>query len=203
MIGFDRNTHPDRAAAFEGGPLRLAHVLAFPADVGFVDFNRAGEVARLVLRPDLAESVEHEPSGLLSDLEIAVQLHRGDALEAGGLEVDGEDPLAERNLRAFEGGAGFDGEVGATVCAAVGRLSMAGLVCADAAAPGAATATGPHLRLEPEASGFLVGEQIAELHQRDPFAPCLAGSLVSHASSPSTEPGASVRGCATYVNLEI
>lgn len=100
--------------------LRVAHLLAPASEVGLVDLDRADEAPRLVIHPHFAEPVQHEPCGLLSDLEIPVQLHRRDTLEVGGLEVDGEDPLAKRDLRAFERGTSPDGEIGAEIGAPIG-----------------------------------------------------------------------------------
>ena len=50
--------------------------------------------------PTQRHAVQHEPCGLLGDVQVAVQLHAGHALEAGQAEVDGDGPLAQRDVRA-------------------------------------------------------------------------------------------------------
>ena len=39
------------------------------------------------------DAVQYEPSGLLRNPDVPLQLHAGHALEAGHFQVDGEDPL--------------------------------------------------------------------------------------------------------------
>ena len=72
----------------------------------------------------LANALEHVPGGFLRDPDLQVQLHAGDALEAGQVQVDGVHPLAERQLRILQQRTGLDAEVGPAVRAPVGHLGM-------------------------------------------------------------------------------
>jgi len=42
--------------------------------------------------------MRHEPRGLLRDHDIPIQLHQGDAFQAGNLQVDRYRPLPQRHL---------------------------------------------------------------------------------------------------------
>ena len=57
-------------------------VLFFPADVGFVYLDRAGEW-RFTLGPGLADAVRQVPCRFLRYAQVAVKLHAGLALETG------------------------------------------------------------------------------------------------------------------------
>ena len=100
-----------------------------PAHVNFVGFHRPGEPA-LGLE-GFADAVRHEPSGFLVDAEFAVQPHRGNALEADGVQVDGVGPILECDLGSVHGRPGADGEILPAVPAAVGhrlaRLALDGV----------------------------------------------------------------------------
>ena len=58
-----------------------------------------------------------------------MQLHAGHTLEAGAVEIDGVDPLADRERRALHRGPGADAEIPLAVAATIGlRLPVLGLV---------------------------------------------------------------------------
>ncbi len=60
---------------------------------------------RVIRHPRLANTVEHEPGGFRADIEVPVQFHAGDRLEAGQAQVDGDGPLAQGDLGAGQGHA--------------------------------------------------------------------------------------------------
>ena len=76
-------------------PAFLGHVPELAADVGLICLDRADELLKAAFVPCLTETVEHEPRGFLRNLQVAMQLHAGHALEVGDVEVDGEGPLAQ------------------------------------------------------------------------------------------------------------
>ena len=155
-------------------------VLLLAAHVGLIDLDRAGEQAAFLL-PCLPDPVRHEPCGFLANLQIPVQLHRGDALEVRDAEIDSVGPLLERHLGALEGGAGADGEEEVAGPAAVGH----GLLTRNrrsvlAVAAGATATSGPAFGFKPVAGGLLIGEHLAQLYQADPHSERFTGCFLFH-----------------------
>jgi len=113
----DNGSLADRAAT---GVQFLVLVLVgfLPADVGFVDFDDAGELAE-ILAARLAQPAEDEPRGLLRDANFLRQLHRRDALARGHNEIHRVNPLVQRNVRPLENSAGANREILFALVAAV------------------------------------------------------------------------------------
>lgn len=91
--------------------LRLVHVLGFPADKGLVNLDRA---AHLLERSGLhrqADTVKHEPRGLLRDTQRAVKLVGADPVLRAGKKPDRGEPLVEPNRAVLEDGADLDREL--------------------------------------------------------------------------------------------
>ena len=89
--------------------LGLVLVLLQAAHVDLVHLHFPRELPlRLEGFPD---PVRHVPTGLLRDAEFPVQPHRTDALQAGGVQVDGIRPILQRDLGSVHGRARADGEV--------------------------------------------------------------------------------------------
>ena len=77
------------------------------AEVGIVDLDPVAEgVMPTTLKHHLHQLVLHPPGGIVVDPEVARELQRRQALLALGKQIDGEEPLGQRQLRAMEKGAG-------------------------------------------------------------------------------------------------
>ena len=77
------------------------------AKIGLVDFASPASEFLLVC-PGFPYSMRHEPGRFLGYVEVPVQLHAGNALEAGQVQVDGDYPLLIRDIRSFQRGSGAD-----------------------------------------------------------------------------------------------
>ena len=64
------------------------------------------------------------PGRLLRDAQLAAQLHAGDALDAGGQQVDGQRPGAVAELGVGHDRVGAHGEALAAAAAAVGHAGV-------------------------------------------------------------------------------
>ena len=104
----------------------------------------------------------------------------------GDVEIDAVLPFFERQPRILKGDAGPDAETPFAVAAAVRHgLRALDLVGVGGLAVPAAALLGPVNLLEPRAGSFLVGEQLAQLHQGDVLSMGLAGVsglLLGHVS---------------------
>src|SRR5271168_3691943 len=82
----------------------LVHVLELAAYKGFVNLKLATIAAHLLPRAVLegeTDAVQHEPRGLLSDLQIAGNLVAADAVLAVHYQPDRHEPLVESDGRLF------------------------------------------------------------------------------------------------------
>src|ERR1700738_1198709 len=84
----------------EHGPLRRrrpkSFVLRFAADIGLVSFYEpvwSAECAGIDVGRSLAETMKHEPRGLIACADHPVQLMRGHALFAGRPQLRGQKPF--------------------------------------------------------------------------------------------------------------
>ena len=167
-----------RAAPGEFLPLGFRHVLPFPAHVGFVRLHGAVKQCDSFVRPCFPDSVQHEPGRFLSDVQIPVQLHAGNALEAGHLKIDRKHPFAQRNLGALKRGADTDRKTLATVRAPIGLLFGVRRMYGFRGAAMRAVATfRPDQRFKPFGCRIFVGKHFRELHQTDAFSVGFAGCL--------------------------
>ena len=71
------------------------HIGSLAADVVLIDLDRPFELI-IVGVPSLADAMEHMPSGLLGDAQVAVELHRRNALDVCADLVERYRPLRER-----------------------------------------------------------------------------------------------------------
>jgi hypothetical protein len=122
-------------------------VAGLAADVALVGLDnlmvaaeRTGSLRRLNHDRSLAETMKQEPRGLVAGADHPVQLMRRHAGLAGGHQASGQNPLGERDMRAFHNGADRDGKRLAAVLALVdaGARALAGQL-GDAVAHHAAT----------------------------------------------------------------
>src|SRR6185437_235208 len=92
--------------------LRLTARLHAPKRlVGFDDLPLAAELGAVRRGHRFADTVHHEPRGLVGHVELAVHLVRAHGLFARRDEMEGQHPLVERDVRALEQGANRDAEV--------------------------------------------------------------------------------------------
>ena len=134
--------------------LGLVLVLLQAAHVDLVHLHFPRELPlRLEGFPD---PVRHVPSGLLRDAEFPVQPHRTDALQAGGVQVDGIRPILQRDLGSVHGSARADGEVAVAAAAPVGhRLAVLAFLGVHGAAVRAEPSLVPDNGFEPPFGGFV------------------------------------------------
>ena len=130
-------------------------------DVSIVHLNGTLK-RRRPLGPRLLDSVEHGPGGQLTDPEVAVELHRGDALEAGHVKVDCERRLAVSDLRGGERGRSSRRSSCGSPSTRTASGFRWGRVGWSRPAVAAAPLPGREDRLEPVAGGRLRGEQVRE-----------------------------------------
>ena len=98
----------------------LVFIALFPADEAFVDFDDAAQLVKVIARAArLAETLQHEPSGLLGNANLFAELQAGDAFPCGYEQVHGVEPLVQGNVAALEDRACTDGEIEGTGIAAV------------------------------------------------------------------------------------
>lgn len=173
----------DRAAA-GAKLLRVVLVLLLAAHVGFVHLDGTGEgVRRARLRfCGLAQAMEHEPRGLLRDLQVAVEFHAGYALEVRRVEVDAGGPDAQLQLAAFHDTAGADAELRlparlAAVLASMRLRRMRGSNDIGTVASRAANAFWP-AHLPQPLTGILFGtEHVGNLGEREAVAMGFPGTF--------------------------
>src|SRR5450432_41698 len=100
--------------------VRAFLLLAFVAPKGFVHFDNAAARTKqtgTVAGHGFADAVGHEPCGLVSDAEHAVNLVRTDGLLASAHEMHSEQPLIQCDLGIREYGSDDHGELLAAVFA--------------------------------------------------------------------------------------
>ena len=84
----------------QGLALRVAHVPTLPTEIGLIDFYRTRETAVRVGSPRLTNPMQHEPGGRLRNTNVPAQLHAAHTFQAGQAQVDGDGPLAKRDVRS-------------------------------------------------------------------------------------------------------
>lgn len=91
-------------------------VLVVSADIGFVHFDHAHELAEILLCEPSADPVAHVVSGLVTaEPHDAHDLEGADPLLAGQHEVNNAKPVPERLVGVFEDGPGDDREAVAAI----------------------------------------------------------------------------------------
>ena len=182
----DDRHHVHRATARRCLALGVRHVLALPANIGFVEFYRAVKGAFAVAGPCFPNTMQHGPRGGLRHTDIPVELHAGNALEARQAKVYCDDPFAKRDVRARDRRSGANTEIRPAIGAPIGH----GLRVRNLAGPGAsalpamAFAVRPYDRLKPIRGGSLGREHVHELDQGKPFTVRFSGCFLHHFKSP-------------------
>src|ERR1700693_4848461 len=87
------------------------HVSNVAAHKCFIGFDFARELFNRSLAHSFADSMKHEPSGLLAHSEIAANLVRGNAVLASTNHPDRRQPFAELNRRVFHNSSRFSAEL--------------------------------------------------------------------------------------------
>jgi len=101
------------SASDDARTLRNVHVAGLAADEGFVRFDLAGQFVTKLLLMGQPDPMQHEPRGLLTDSESAVNLPRRDAILGVGNEPHCSEPLVQANGRILEDSSDFDGKLAA------------------------------------------------------------------------------------------
>ena len=135
------------------------------AHKGFVNLNHTAQFIN-VFAAGFAESLQHEPSGLLSDADFLCKLHRTDALASRHQKVHRVNPFMQRNVRPLENRARSDreGKLGAAVAAVVPLRPDNDAI--PALALRTDNAVRPQAAFEIEPSGFLIWEPLEKLKRR-------------------------------------
>ena len=180
ILRADDRHHVHRAAARRRLAFGVRHVLALPADIGFVKLNRPVERPRAIAAPGFPDTVENEPRRRLRYTDVAFQLHRRNRLEGGQAQVDRDPPLPKRDFRPLHGGARLDAEVGPAIRAPIGHLGMAGFTGAERSAFGAVATVRPDHRFKPLRGGFLARKQVHQLDDGKSFAVRFSGCFLRH-----------------------
>ena len=96
------------------------HVARFAADESLINFDVAGELARVLILKREADTLKHEPRGLLSDLEAAMNLPRANAVLGVREEPHSAEPLVEADRRVLKDRSNLDAEL----CARMPSLAL-------------------------------------------------------------------------------
>src|SRR5208282_5220233 len=95
-------------------------VALFAADEAFVYFDDAAQLVEVIARAArLAQTLQHEPSGLLGNTDLFAELQAGDALACGYEQVHRIEPLVKGNVAALEDRACADREIQLAEIAAI------------------------------------------------------------------------------------
>ena len=167
-------------SACQGLPLLVVLVLPFATHVGLVNLDRTGERSTVFSPgPSLPDAVEHEPGGGLADADITVELHAGNALEAGQFQVDGNGPFAQGNLGVSQCRPGSDAKVLPAVGAPVRHgFSVGSLFGPHASTMAAAPIPVPELIFKPFGRSRFIGEHFQQLNDRNALSVCFSKGLV-------------------------
>ena len=161
-------------AASELLPLRGVHVLRPATHKRLIGLHWSSEPTRERGRPRLTNSVQHEPSRLLRDLEIAVELHARHALERREAQVDADSPLPQLDFRALHRRPGADAEVAPAIRAPVGHPGVRRRARVHTAAVPAAAFARPQHILEPRDRGVLCGKHVRQVDKGEALAVTLS-----------------------------
>ena len=108
-----------------GRPTTALAPTSFATEIGVIELDPSAEcVLAVSLHHHLHQLVSDTPCGVVGDPQMAVQLHRRNALFVLGHEVDGLKPHRQGQLGGVEDGAGGDGGL---AVAAIALLELAGV----------------------------------------------------------------------------
>lgn len=166
----DASDHLLAGAAGSRSALVPMPVLVLAADIGFVSFDNAHELAEFGIGEPGADTVAHIMCGrIATETEHTVDLERRNALLAGQHEVDDLEPYLETDIRVFEDRADQYGETIA------GRAALPALPMKQAGAQfcnllvpttGATNAFGPAASDKILFASIIGREQFLELRDR-------------------------------------
>lgn len=145
--------------------LVLMLVGLFATDIHLVDLDNAFQRVKIVTAR-FAQTMQHEPRGLLGDANFLGKLHRRYALAGRDQQVHAVNPLVQGNVAALENRAGAHCKVFLALVAAI----IAVLAYADAvakAANRALDAIRPQAAFKIDPRHFLVGEHLEKLKGRN------------------------------------
>ena len=117
--------------------------------------------------PCLPDLVHHEPVRFLLDTDIPAQLDAGYRLESRQAQIDGNRPLAHRNVGMGHRCAGADTEIRPAMIAKIRhRFGIRNFFCIFAAACPAMTIIRPQAVFKPPDRCLVVGKHIHHLNKR-------------------------------------
>lgn len=119
-----QQTHDDGLADSTGAARRspslvAVHLVLGATDISFVDLDFASEFANRAVFESEADSMQHEPRGLLCDPKSTGKLARGDAILGVANHPEGGQPLVQTERAFLEYGADLHGGLHLTGAAAV------------------------------------------------------------------------------------
>ena len=95
----------------------------FATDIGFIGFNRAGEqIRKRAGFHGMADSVNHKPSRLIGYAERSMNLMAAHALLGSADQIDGMNPMIQRNVRILKDRADSYGKLLAAFTAFIKTL---------------------------------------------------------------------------------
>ncbi len=184
VLRADYRHHVHRAAARRRLALGVRHVLALPANIGFVKFDRPVERALAIVRPGFPDAMQHEPCRRLGNAKIAFQLHGRNRLEVCQAKVNSYSPLAQRYFRPLHGRTGLDAEVGAAIRTPIRHLDMRGFAGSNRSAFRAMATIRPDDGFKPRGRRFLGREHVHQLDDGESLAMGFSGCFLRHFRSP-------------------
>jgi hypothetical protein len=143
-------------------------ICGFAADIGFVYFDDAHELAELLILQGSANAMANVPSGFVrTEAHEVMNLPRAHSLLAGEHQVDDFEPVSEIDLRILENRADEMGEAISAPLTAIRALPLKfhGFERIDVlrAAARAADTIGPAASDQIVVASLLIGEQFLEL----------------------------------------
>ena len=154
------------STSLQFGAFGLRHILPLSAEIRLVSLDRAGEQGHSSQVQTFPYPVSKVPSRLLCYVQVTMQLHGGNALEAGSQEVGSKQPSLIAEFGGLHNRPDPDAEPLVAIAATIrhGRMLGSGLDVGGAAMDATDFLRPPPL-YEPFLSGFIVGKSLEESAQ--------------------------------------
>ena len=165
------NLHLDLAFAFHGTndggfvrALSLADANLFAANPCFIHFDGAAQQLTIAVAHGLTNAMAEIPGCLVADTDRTLDLVGADALLGLDHQIDGDEPLPERELRVVEDRARGDGEAVAAVVA-IELVACCDLGDGAGTATRASYAVGPAQLFQVFPASIFGAEPLNETHE--------------------------------------
>jgi hypothetical protein len=142
--------------------LAFVFVCLLAADEGFIDFNDASKLAKVITAASFPQAMQNEPSRLLRDPDFLGELHARNALASGHKQVHRVNPFVQGDVATLKNCAGAHRKVFLALVASVEAAGSHRDPLARAA-DRAFGATGPQARLKICPGRLLVREHGEQL----------------------------------------